>query len=62
MEMLWPCLLLLIISYLVAVNECLSETPKADNFVVVVVLVVIVNVVVVAMHVVTDHIIFSWCL
>ena len=53
-------MLLLIISYLVAVNKCLSEAPKADNFavVVVVVVVVVVNVVVVALLVI-GHIIFS---
>ena len=44
-------MLLLIISYQVVVNKCLSEAPKADNFVVVVV--------VVALLVVADHIIFS---
>ena len=58
-------MLLLIISYLVAVNECYSETPKADNFVVdvvvVVVVLVLVVVVVVALLVVTNHIIFSCC-
>ena len=32
--------MLLIISYLVAVNECQSETPKADNLVVYVVVIV----------------------
>ena len=54
-------LLLLIISYLVAVNKCSSEALKADNFavdVVVVVIVVVVNVVVVTLLVI-DHIIFS---
>ena len=33
-------LLLLIISYLVVVNECKYQTPKADNFVVDIVVVV----------------------
>ena len=37
MLLLRPCLLLLIISYLVTVNKCLSEAPKADDFAVVVV-------------------------
>ena len=46
-------LFLLIISYLVVVNKCYSEAPKADNFVVdVVVVVVVVNVVVVALLVI----------
>ena len=65
MLLLWPCLLLLIISYLVTVNKCQSEALKADNFavdvvvvVVVVVIVVVVNVVVVALLVI-GHIIFS---
>ena len=54
-------LLLLIILYLVAVNKWSSEAPKADNFVVnvVVVVFVVVNVVVVAMLVVIGNIIFS---
>ena len=47
-------MLLLIISYLVVVNKCLSEAPKADNFVVDVVVVVVV-----ALLVVADHIIIS---
>ena len=51
-------MLLLIISYLVVVNKCYSEAPKADNFVVVEVEVVVV-VVVVALLVVADHTIFS---
>ena len=62
MLLLWPCLLLLIISYLVAVNKFESEAPKADDFVVnlvVVVVVVVVIVVVVALHVVTVHTISS---
>ena len=54
----------LIISYLVVVNKCLSEAPKADNFAVDVVFVfVFINVVnvvnVVALLVVIGHIIFS---
>ena len=51
-------MLLLIISYLVAVNKCLSEAPQFDNFVVVVVNIVVVNVVVVVLLVVIGHIIF----
>ena len=54
--MLLSFLLLLIISYLVEVNKCKSEIPKADNFVVNVVVVVI-NVVVVVLLVVIGHII-----
>ena len=51
--MFWPCLLLLIIAYLV-------EAPKADNFFVdVVVVVVVVVVIVVALLGVADHTIFS---
>ena len=46
--------MLLIISYLVVVNNCYSEAPKADNFVVDVVVVVVVD-----LLVVTDPIIFS---
>ena len=52
-------MLLLIISYLVAVNKCLSEAPKADKFVVdvdivgFVVVVVVVVVIVVVIIVVT---------
>ena len=42
--------MLLIISYLVVVNKCLSEAPKADNFVVDVVVVVVVALIVVADH------------
>ena len=57
-------MLLLIISYLVAVNECYSETPKSDNFVVdvvvVVLVLVVVNVVVVGLLVVMGHIIFKY--
>ena len=45
MLLLWHCLLLLIILYLVPVNECYSEAPKADYFAVV----VVVNVVGVAL-------------
>ena len=52
-------LFLLIISYLVVVNKCYSEAPKADKFVVDVVDVVVVVVVVVALLFVTDHIILS---
>ena len=50
-------MLLLVISYLVAVNECYSETPKADNFVldVVVVVIIVVVVVVIAIVVVVVH-------
>ena len=53
---------LLIISYLVVVNKCQSEVPKADDFVVdvvvvVIVVVVVVIVVVVALLDVFDHII-----
>ena len=63
MLLLWPCLLLLIISYLVPINKCLSEAPQANNFVVdvvvvVVVIVVGVNVFVVVLLVVIGHIIF----
>ena len=47
-------MLLLIISYLVVVNECYSVAHKADNFVVNVVLVLVV-----ALLVVADHTIFS---
>ena len=51
MSLLWPCLLLLIRSYLVVVNKCQSEAPKTDNFVVdVVVVVVVVTLLVVADH------------
>ena len=50
-------MLLLIISYSVLVNKCLSEAPKAHNFVVDVVVVVVV--VVVARHDIDDHTIFS---
>ena len=56
MLLLLPCFLLLIISYLVAVNRCYSEAPKADDFAVDVV--VVVNVVVVSLLVI-GHIIFS---
>ena len=52
MLILWPCLLLMIISYLVVGNKCKSEAPKADNFVVDVV-------VVMDLLVVADHTIFS---
>ena len=51
----WLNLLLLIILYLVVVNKCLSEAPKAVDFVVD----VVVNVDVVALLVVTGHTIFS---
>ena len=44
--------MLLIISYSVVVNKCLSEAPKDNNFVVDVV-------VVVALLVVADHTLFS---
>ena len=59
--LLWPCLLLLIVSYLVAVNKCKSEAHQANNFVVDVVVVVVnvvVDVVVVVLLVVIGHIIF----
>ena len=49
--LLWPCLLLLITSYLVVVNECYSEDV---DFVV-----VVVNVIAVAQLVVTGHIMLS---
>ena len=44
-----------------SINVNLAEVPKADNFVVdvVVVVAVVVNVVGVALFVITDHIIFS---
>ena len=61
--LLWPCLLLLILSYLVAVNKCYSEAPKANDFavdvVVVVVVVNVVNLVTVALLVI-GHSIFSF--
>ena len=65
MLLLWPCLLLLILSYLVAVNKCYSEAPKANDFaadVVVVVVVVVVNVVnlVTVALLVIGHSIFSF--
>ena len=56
--LLWLCLLLLNISYLVAVNKCYSEALKADNFAVAVVVIIVVNVIVVALFVI-GHIIFS---
>ena len=58
MLLLWLCLLLLNISYLVAVNKCYSEALKADNFAVAVVVIIVVNVIVVALFVI-GHIIFS---
>ena len=59
MLLLLPCLLLLTISYLVAVNKCQFEALKAYNFAAaVVVIVVVANVVVVALLVIC-RIIFS---
>ena len=60
MLLLWLCLLLLNISYLVAVNKCYSEALKADNFAVavIVVVIIVVNVIAVALFVI-GHIIFS---
>ena len=65
MSLFWPCLLLLITSYLLVVNKYSSEVPESYHslcvdvviVVVFIVVIVVVNVIVVVLLGVTDNII-----